>query len=106
MKRLYLFLAILGFILPFYFFGSFLIEYGLDLGELISQLFANDIATFFALDLIITAVVLCIFIYREAQKYQMSKWGLYIAATLLVGPSFAFPAFLYFRESQTSLLRS
>jgi hypothetical protein len=35
---------------------------------------------------------------REAGRYQMRNWWLYIVAALAVGPSFAFPLFLYFRE--------
>jgi hypothetical protein len=106
MRRLYLLLAILGFILPYYFFVSFLIENGLDLGLLLGQLFANDISAFFAVDLIITAIVLLAFMVREAGRYQMRNRWLYIVATLAVGPSFAFPLFLYFREAGVDALAS
>lgn len=100
MKKLYLFLAIIGFLLPYYFFVSFLLENGLDLGLLIDQLFANNISTFFAVDLIITGIVLLAFIYQKAHKLKMSNWWAYGIATLLVGPSFAMPLFLYYRESK------
>lgn len=100
MKRLYFFLAIIGFALPYYFFTSFLLENSLDLGLLFNQLFANDISTFFAVDLIITALVLLIYIYQEAHRLQISNWWAYGIATLLVGPSFAMPLFLYLRETQ------
>ena len=98
MKRLYLFLAVIGFVLPYYFFVSFLIENGFDLTLLFDQLFANDISTFFAVDLIITAIVFLIFMVQESRRYQMGNRWVYIVATLVVGPSFAFPLFLYFRE--------
>lgn len=98
-RTLYLLLAIAGFALPYYFFLSFLIENGLDLVLLVNQLFANDISTFFAVDLLITAIVFLVFTYRESQRHGMKNWWVYIVATLLVGPSFAFPLFLYFRES-------
>jgi hypothetical protein len=91
-------LAVIGFVLPYYFFVSFLVKYGLNLGLLLDQIFANDISTFFAVDLIITAIVFLIFMVREPGRYQMRNWWLYIVATLAVGPSFAFPLFLYFRE--------
>jgi hypothetical protein len=100
MRKLYLVLAAIGFVLPYYFFVSFLVEYGLNLGLLIDQLFANDISTFFAVDLIITAIVFLIFMVREAARYRMRNWWPYVVATLAVGPSFAFPLFLYFREPQ------
>lgn len=98
--KLYLFLAVIGFILPYYFFVSFLIDNGLDLQLLFSELFANDISTFFAVDLFITAIVFWVFVYQEAQRWQMGYWWAYVFATLVVGPSFAFPLFLYFREKQ------
>jgi hypothetical protein len=75
------------------------------LGLLIDQLFANDISTFFAVDLIITAIVFLIFVVREAARYRMLNWWLYIVATLAVGPSFAFPLFLYFREPRIEELK-
>lgn len=98
-KILYLLLAIAGFALPYCFFVSFLVRNGLDLVLLVNQLFANDISTFFAVDLLITAIVFLAFMYRESQRHGMKNWWVYIVATLLVGPSFAFPLFLYFRES-------
>ncbi len=100
MKKLYLLLAIVGFVLPYYFFVPFLAAHGLNPQLLLSQLFANDISSFFAVDLIITAIVFWVFLYREARRWQMGNWWVYVLATLLVGPSFALPLFLYFRESR------
>ena len=97
MRNIYLLLAILGFGLPYFFFSRFLTENGLNLPLFVEQLFANDIATFFVVDLIITAVVLLLYTYREAKRLQMPHWWVYGLSTLLVGPSFAFPLFLYFR---------
>jgi len=105
-RKLYLPLAAMGFVLPYYFFVSFLIENGLNLQLLFSQLFANDISTFFAVDLIITAIVFLVFLYSEAARYQMQNWWLCLVATLAVGPSFAFPLFLYFREGRIEALAS
>jgi hypothetical protein len=100
MKKVYLLLAIPGFILPYYFFILFLIDNGLNLTLIISQLFANNISTFFAVDLIITAIALMIFVFIEAKRYQMRNSWVYIISTLLVGPSFALPLFLYFWEGR------
>ena len=95
MKRVYLILAIIGFVVPYYFFVSFLLEYGLDLGELFDQLLVNDISTFFVADLIITAIVFLIFSYQESKRRQMGNWLVYLVTTLLVGPSFSFPLFFF-----------
>jgi hypothetical protein len=72
-KTLYLLLAITGLVLPYYFFGSFLVENGLDLVLLVNQLFAKDISTFFAVDLLITAIVFLSFMYRESQRHGMKN---------------------------------
>lgn len=106
MRRLYLLLAIVGFVLPYYFFLSFLLANGLNVGLLLSQLFANDISSFFAVDLIITAVVLMIFVYRDSQRVGTGNWWMYIVTTLTIGRSFALPLFLHFRESRMEALAS
>ena len=100
MKPLYLILAIVGLVLPYYFFVGFLAANGLNLSLLIQQLFSTPISTFFAVDLLITAIVFWVFLYREARRLQMNRWWVYLAVTLLVGPSFAFPLFLYVRETR------
>jgi hypothetical protein len=100
MRRLYLLLAVVGAVVPYYFFISFLLENGLDIGLMIDQLFANDISTFFAVDLLITAVVFLIYSHSDARRFQIANWWAYALATLLVGPSFSFPLFLYSRESR------
>jgi len=104
MKKLYLPLAIVGFVLPYYFFVSFLTTDGLNPQLLFSQLFANNISSFFAVDLIVTAIVFWVFLYQEARRWQMGNWWVYILATFLVGPSLALPLFLYFRESRIEKL--
>jgi hypothetical protein len=104
MRMLYLVLAIVGFVLPYYFFVSFLRAEGLNLQLLFSQLFANNISSFLAADLIISAIVFWAFLYRESERHQMRNWWLYILATLIVGPSFALPLFLYFRQARIEAL--
>lgn len=99
MKRVHLFLAVIGFAVPYSFLARFLAPHGLNLPLLFNYLFANTISTFFAVDLIITALVFLVFSRQEAQRYQMKNWWVYVMATLVVGPSFVFPVFLYFRET-------
>jgi hypothetical protein len=104
MRSLYLLLAVAGLVLPYYFYVSFLAENGLDLPLLLDQFFASDISTFFAVDLIITALAFCVFLYQEAQKLEMQHWWLFVVATLLVGPSFALPLFPYFRKGRLEVV--
>ena len=105
MKRLYLILALIGFVVPYYFFAGFLAANGLNLTLLIQQLFGTPVSTFCAVDLLITAVVFWVFLYQEARHLQMRRWWVYITATLLVGPSFALPLFLTFRETRLAAHR-
>ena len=100
MRRLYLILAAAGFVVPYYFLISFLTANGLNLTLLVEQLFGTPISTFFAADVIITAVVFWVFSYQEARRLQLRRWWVYVVATLLVGPSFALPLFLYVRETR------
>lgn len=99
MKRLYLILTVVGLVLPYYFFPSFLVTNGFDLRLLLGYLFANEISSFFAVDLIITALVLLLFVFRESKRLDMQSWWVYVIATLVVGPSFAFPLFIPARKS-------
>jgi hypothetical protein len=95
-------LAILGFALPYHFFTSFLVDFGIDLSLMIDQLFASPISTFFAVDLFITAIVFVIYVFRQAQKRGIKNWWLYILSTFIVGPSFALPLFLFRLEGSPS----
>jgi len=102
-KNLYLFLSLIGLVLPYWFFFSFLNTNGLNVALLIQQLFANNISTFFAVDLIISIIVFWIYMVGEATKLKMKNGWLYILASLTVGLSFALPLFLYFRERKLEL---
>jgi hypothetical protein len=99
-KNIYLVFALLGLLVPYYFFFKFLNANGFDILLLLNRLFANDISAFFAVDLIISVVVFWIYMITETNKLQMKNWWLYILASLAVGLSFALPLFLYFREKQ------
>ena len=97
-KNIYLGLVLLGLLIPYYFLFKFLGSNGLNISLLVQQLFANDISTFFAVDLVISILVFWIYMFTEANKLQMKNSWLYLLASLLVGLSFALPLFLYFRE--------
>ena len=98
MRNLYLLMAALGLIVPFYFFSKFLIEFGMDMQLFVELVFANPISTFFAVDLIIATLVFYIFLYREAHRVGVNYWWIYIIFSLFIGLSFALPIFLYSRE--------
>ncbi len=97
-KNIFLLLAVIGLVVPYWFLFKFLGANGLNVSLLIQQLFANDISAFFAVDLVISIIVFWIYMVSEAKRLQMKNGWLYILASLTVGLSFALPLFLYFRE--------
>jgi len=98
MKRFYLFGAVAGVILPFSFFVHFVLLNGLDLSAFARRLFQNDIAMFFAMDVLVSAVVLWAFVFTEGRQRAVKHLWVYVLCTLLVGVSLALPLFLFFRE--------
>ncbi|MBN2111430.1 MAG: DUF2834 domain-containing protein [Methanosarcinaceae archaeon] len=66
-----LMLCVAGFILPYFYFTSYLLENGMNVPLLIEQLLANDISIFFATDLIISAVLLLVFILTETKHLNL-----------------------------------
>ena len=99
MKRLYLAWAVVGFVLPYFFFVSFLLAHGLDVRQMVEQLFASPISSFFAIDLIISALVFLVFLVRESRRLGIENWWILVVATLAIGPSLSWPMFLYVREA-------
>ena len=111
MKRVYLLLTIAGFILPNIWVakvsfetGNFLLWW--DIPTTFQQMFANDIATTFGIDLLFVVVVFFIWSFQEAKKYQVPKLVLVWNLTMLFGLAGAFPLFLYFREQSSGWQKS
>ena len=100
LKHLYLVLAIVGMVVPYYFLISFFWTHGLDGRAFLQQLFGTWISTFFAVDLLLSSVVFVIYLRREARRYSIKHWGLPLVALCAVGLSFALPLFLYIREDR------
>jgi predicted membrane protein len=100
-KHLYLLLCLIGTILPYLFLAPFLREHGLDLRLIGEQLFANQISSFFGMDVIVTTVCLWIFVYFEGRKLRVKHLWAPVLASLTVGVSLGLPLFLLLRESRT-----
>ena len=98
MKTLYLILMGLGLIIPYSLFLPFFAEHGMDISLMMDQLFANRISSFFAMDLMISAVAAISFMIYQGIKIKMKIFWIPVACTVLIGLSFAFPLYLYLRE--------
>ena len=99
-KYVYLALAVIGFVVPYYFFLAFVRVHGLN-GELfLQELFGTRISCFFAADLLISCLVFVRYLRREATRFGIDKIWIYLLALVTVGLSLALPLFLYVRESR------
>jgi hypothetical protein len=97
-QYLYLFLCVLGMVLPCSQLFPFLAEHGFNFPLIIDQLFANRISAFFGLDVIVSSIVLWVFVLTEGRRQQMKHLWIYLACNLAVGVSLGLPLFLYMRE--------
>jgi len=103
MKKIYLTLAIIGFISP-----SILVSMeSLETGNIllyanpiatIEGMFANRISTIFMIDLLFAVFVFFIWSYSEKKKYGIKNVGIVWLLTMLLGLAGGFPLFLYLKE--------
>jgi len=102
MKKLYLILSAIGFILPNIWVAKVSLETGnwlfwLDLKTTLGEMFANSIASAFMVDLLFVVLVFFVWSFIESKKYGIKKlWAIWLL-TLFFGLAGAFPLFLYLR---------
>ena len=97
-RHFYLVCCMLGLLLPYSQFVPWLLEHGLNFGLFLRQLFANQISAFFAMDVIVSAIVVIWFIQAEGKRLRVRLLWLPTVGTLVVGVSFGFPLFLFLRQ--------
>jgi hypothetical protein len=97
-KTIYLWLAVLGTVLPCWQFLPFVLENGLDIQLFVAQMFANPVSGFFALDVIVSSLVLWVLVAVEGRRAGVNHLWAPVAANLAVGVSLGLPLFLYMRE--------
>ncbi|MGF6148356.1 Protein of uncharacterised function (DUF2834) [Kingella potus] len=98
MVKLYVLLCLVGAVLPLTPFCLFVVENGLDAGLFFKELFDSRTSTFFALDVIISALVFIAFAVSESFRLG-KKQMMWSVLGLAVGVSFALPLFLLLRET-------
>ena len=101
LRHLYLAFALVGLLLPYSQFLPWIIEHhAINIPLFIHDMFANRISAFFAMDVIVSAIVLIVFIMDEGRRLGIRTLWLPVIATLLVGVSLGLPLFLYLRQIQ------
>ena len=99
MKKIYLILAIIGIIIPYYFVWMFIIENWLNIALFSQEIFATFPAGNFASDLVISIIVFLLFLSQNIKKYKvMPNMWVFVWICSFVWLSCAFPLFLYYRE--------
>jgi hypothetical protein len=79
-------------------FVPWLLEHRLNVTLFYRQLFANRISAFFAMDVIVSAIVVIWFIQSEGKRLRVRLLWLPTVGTLVVGVSFGFPLFIFLRK--------
>jgi len=98
-RNLYVVFCLLGLVLPYSQFIPWIIEHhALNISIFMQDLFANRIAAFCALDVIVSAIMLLLFIQSEGRRLRMRFLWLPMLGTVFVGVSFGLPLFLYLRQ--------
>ncbi|OGD44522.1 hypothetical protein A3K69_02970 [Candidatus Bathyarchaeota archaeon RBG_16_57_9] len=101
MRNVYLGAAVVGTLVPYYFFVSFLLEQGLDVGLMMDQMFGTAISAFFVADVLISALVLITYIAVDGKRHSVRNRWLGVVGTLLVGVSCGLPLYLYLKEASS-----
>ena len=99
---LFLFLAVLGTVLPLMVFASFVMAHGLSPKLFLAALWQTPVSRFFGLDVVISALALFLFVHLEGRRLKMANLWVYVVCTMLVGVSLGLPLFLFFRELKMS----
>ena len=103
MKKTYLVLTVIGTILP----NIFVIKESLNSGNYLlyanpidtfNGMFANNISSAFAIDLLFIVVLFLVWSYRESKRNKMKNIFLVWAYTFAFGIAGGLPLFLYLRE--------
>ena len=100
LSYLYLFLSILGAILPMMANFDFAIEYGnsFDIKNFISLANANPAAQSISRDLLVGASAVFIWIVNESKKLNIKNMWIVYIGTFLIAFAFSAPFFLFLRE--------
>jgi hypothetical protein len=102
MKKTYLTLAIIGALVPYYFFYQYIQDHGLNIYSFIAALFVNGAASGFTADLLFSSFVFWVYMLQQSKKENAPTPLLFIILNLTIGLSCALPAYLYAKEKSVT----
>ncbi len=97
-RMIYLALAILGAIVPMFYFIRWFNEFGYSLGAMVEAWNVNDATTGLVYDLTIAAVALTVFVIAECWTKRDLLGLIAIPATFCIGVSCGLPLYLFLRS--------
>ena len=97
-RIIYLSLAIIGAIVPMFYFVRWFNEFGWSLGAMVEAWNVNDATTGLVYDLTIAAVTLTVFIIAECSHRRDRLSLIAIPATFCIGVSCGLPLYLFLRS--------
>ena len=98
MKRFWLFMTLVGTVVPYAFFVPWAIEHDFNIPELFVQNTATLADRFFTADLVLTGLCFLIYILVRERRNHVPCYGIAIAGLLLVGISCGLPLYYYLEE--------
>jgi hypothetical protein len=105
-RHYYIALCLVGVVLPYSQFFPFLQQHGLNLPLFVHLLFANRIAAFFGLDVIVSSAVLWVAVLVDSRRNLLPHAWAPLVGNLLVGVSLGLPLWLYLREIRLTGMRN
>jgi len=102
LRWIYLVLAVLGAVVPMFFFVRWFGDNGVDLGGLLDAWAANDATRGLTWDLTIAAIALNVFIVSEVYVRRDYWMLICVPAIYFVGVSFGLPLYLFLRSRPIS----
>ena len=100
LRHLYAAFCLPGAVLPWVLLVPWFSAHGLNVPVFFRSLFANGVSSAFAIDLILTLLVVCAFVLSEGRRLGVRHLWAPIAACLAIGVSFGLPLFLYQRQAR------
>ena len=99
LRMLYLALAVWGAVHPMYYFLSWFLENGFDLGAMVDAWHANAASSGLVWDLTIAAITLTVWIIAEVAVRRNWLALVAIPATFCIGVSCGLPLYLFLRSA-------
>jgi Terpene cyclase DEP1 len=98
MRKFYLGMAVIGFLITYGLGIAFFIRYGWRVGQFWDWSAGNLAGASVVADATLSTFVFWAFVYLESKRLKIKRWWAYIFATLLLGLIAPLGAFLYHRE--------